>query len=122
MVTAIMHRIPSLDKPGPGGSGLPREEDNCGVRVIAGDNTGAVLQPQMDHEKSGHSLHGPVEAGDKEDGGPISTYMNSNFQLISNSIMMGGSHKVHNPGVRMEISDFVEHGTGHSKHYGQQKR
>lgn len=121
MVSAIMHRISGLHKhAAAGGSGPPHEEDDRGVRIImlTGNNTGAALHTKMDHERPGHSRsHGPVEYGEEDDGGPMSTFVNSNFQAINNSITMGGSHEVSDPGVHMEISDFVEHKKlGQSKH------
>ncbi|KAK9275291.1 hypothetical protein L1049_022553 [Liquidambar formosana] len=43
---------------------------------------------------------------------PLRTYVNSNFQAINNSIMLGGSYSTNDPGVHMDISDFFEH-NGH---------
>ncbi|XP_030540143.1 uncharacterized protein LOC115747949 [Rhodamnia argentea] len=100
MVSAIVGRIPDLHRPG-GSSLTSEEDDDLGVRIVtlAGHNIGATLKSEMD-EKSG----GPDEELDS-----MSTYVNSNFQAVNNSIMMGGSYTTNDPGVHLDVSDFVDH-------------
>lgn len=104
MMSSITHRVTDLHKSSGSGSGQNVEdEEDGGVRIItlAGTNTGATLRSELD-EKSGqsHRSGGPEEA--------LSTYVNSNFQAINNSMMLGGSYQAHDPGVHLDISEFIE--------------
>ncbi|KAF8028086.1 hypothetical protein BT93_E0871 [Corymbia citriodora subsp. variegata] len=106
MVSAIVARISNLQSPS--SSLVPEEEDDLGVRIVtlAGNNIGATLKSEMD-QKSGD----PDEELDA-----MSTYVNSNFQAVNNSIMMGGSYMTNDPGVHLDVSDSVEpHGKDHHK-------
>lgn len=99
MVSAIVGRISNLQRPG--SSQTSEEDDDRGVRIVtlAGNNVGATLKSEMDEKSSG-----PDEELDA-----MSTYVNSNFQAVNNSIMMGGSYTTNDPGVHLDVSDFVEH-------------
>jgi hypothetical protein len=106
MVTAMTHRVSDFHKSG--SSNLQDQDDlddDHGVRIItlAGTNTGATMRSELD-EKPNPADHG-FSFGEPE---PLSTYVNSNFQAINNSIMMGGSYASNDPGVHLDISDFFE--------------
>ncbi|GER57878.1 oxidoreductases [Striga asiatica] len=70
------------------------EEQGVGMITLAGNNVGATMQGDVD------------EVEQLED---LATYVNSNFQAINNSIMMGGGYKTNDPGVHLDISDVYEH-------------
>lgn len=100
MVSAITHRVTDIHKSS--GSGSAQDDEDGGVRIItlAGTNNGATLRSELD-EKSGQSLHG----GEPE---ALSTYVNSNFQAVNNSMMLGGSYQANDPGVHLDVSEFTE--------------
>lgn len=100
MVSAITHHVTGFHKPG--SSHHLDNEDEQGTRIItlAGNNEGATLRSELDAKSGKYSSHDEAEA--------LSTYVNSNFQAINNSIMLGGSYHANDPGVRMDISDFTE--------------
>ncbi|KAK8490209.1 hypothetical protein V6N13_052747 [Hibiscus sabdariffa] len=86
MVSSITSRLE-------GGGG---DDDGAGIITLAGNNVGATMRSQLD-EKS----------GDETDA--LSTYVNSNFQAVNNSIMLGSSYNANDPGVHLDISDVVQH-------------
>ncbi|KAI9076836.1 hypothetical protein K1719_041140 [Acacia pycnantha] len=108
MVTSITSRVANFHK-----SGHYKEDDDDedGARIItlAGTNDGATLKSKVDNNKpaAGHHSGKPEEE-------ELSTYVNSNFQAVNNSIMFSGSYQAHDPGVNVEISDFTEP-AGHHK-------
>ncbi|KAM0979144.1 hypothetical protein ACFX13_015335 [Malus domestica] len=112
MVSAITNRVTDIHK---SGSIHHEDEDEDGVRIItlAGSNTGATLRGELDHENVNKlaGLHGGGPALEEADG--LSTYVNSNFQAVNNSLMMGGNYTTNDPGVRMDITDVVEPHGGH---------
>ncbi|XP_054801157.1 uncharacterized protein LOC129305201 [Prosopis cineraria] len=119
MVSTITHRVTDLHKSSGSGSGQNLEDDeDGGVRIItlAGNNTGATLRSALD-EKSAQS-HGSEEPE------ALSTYVNSNFQAINNSMMLGGSYEANDPGVRLDISEFIEPRSKHreKKHRKKEKK
>lgn len=103
------------------------DEEKHGVRIItlAGSNTGASMRGELDdsnarangHHSLGHG--GPLSQNDHEEDG-LGTYVNSNFQAINNSIMLGGSYSSNDPGVHLDISDFLQH-PSHPHHAGKSK-
>lgn len=99
MVSAITHRVTDFHNH----KSADADDDDRGVRIItlAGNNNGATLRSELD-QKSGQSLPG----GETESA--LSTYVNSNFQAINNSMMLGGSYEANDPGVHLDISDFTE--------------
>ncbi|PON97688.1 hypothetical protein TorRG33x02_065980 [Trema orientale] len=112
MVSAITSRLTNIHKTS-SGHGLDQSDQNDdgddekGVRIItlAGTNTGATLRGELDDKPAGLNSGEPVLLGDSE---ALRTYVNSNFQAVNNSIMMGGSYSTNDPGVHVEISDFIE--------------
>lgn len=83
------------------------EDDEHGVRIItlAGNNVGATMRGEMDQKLLPEEKM-LQQQQDQNEG--LSTYVNSNFQAINNSIMVGGSYSSNDPGVHMDISDYVE--------------
>ncbi|XP_034711899.1 uncharacterized protein LOC117934344 [Vitis riparia] len=104
MISALTNRLSDLQQVQKQGSSQQDDEDDRGVRIItlAGSNTGATMRGELD-EKPGHP---GLSVGENE---ALNTYVNSNFQSVNNSIMMGGSYSTNDPGVHMDISDLVEH-------------
>lgn len=109
MVSSITNRISDIHKLSGGSHHHHEEEDEHGIRVITltGTNTGATLRSELD-EKS-------VETTQLDETDGFKTYVNSNFQAVNNSIMMGGSYNTNDPGVHLDISDFAEVPHGHKK-------
>ncbi|CAN4091683.1 unnamed protein product [Withania somnifera] len=107
MISSLTKRLASLQclhKAAAGDSGQNLQgddEDDHGTRIItlAGTNVGASMRGERE-EKAGleHDSPGEHEAG--------KTYVNSNFQSINNSIMLGGSYCTNDPGVHLDISDY----------------
>ncbi|CAL5430108.1 unnamed protein product [Camellia sinensis] len=95
-------------------------DDENGVRIItlAGSNTGAAMRGELDDKSSPHGHGGGPHPRLLSENEALDTYVNSNFQAINNSIMMGGSYSSNDPGVHMDISDYLEQHQGHTKHAG----
>ncbi|XP_010533526.1 PREDICTED: uncharacterized protein LOC104809289 [Tarenaya hassleriana] len=94
MISALSQM--GADKPG---SSHLEDEDEHGVRVItlSGSNIGATMKTELD--------------GDSDRDGNLdflSTFANSNFQAVNNSIMMGGEYETHDPGVHLDICGDTE--------------
>ncbi|KHN25178.1 hypothetical protein D0Y65_004072 [Glycine soja] len=95
MLSAITHRVTDFHKPG--------------------NNNGATMKSELD-EKSSNPSHGDEPEA-------LSTFVNSNFQAINNSVMLGGSYQANDPGVHMDISDFsTAHEHHHQSHYHKEER
>ncbi|WCJ26687.1 hypothetical protein M5689_008489 [Euphorbia peplus] len=114
MVNAITSRVSDLQKPA-GASHHHHhhhrqevEEDESGVRIVtlAGTNTGATMRTELD-EKSNNSFKG-ISSGHESDDAS-GTYVNSNFQAVNNSIMLGSNYNTNDPGVHLDISDLFDH-------------
>ncbi|KDP42685.1 hypothetical protein JCGZ_23625 [Jatropha curcas] len=107
MVNAITSRVSDLQKSGVSHHHQQQgEDDEHGVRIItlAGTNTGATMRSELD-DKPNYNPQGL--SGDEPEA--LGTYVNSNFQAINNSIMIGGSYNTNDPGVHLDISDIFEH-------------
>lgn len=102
MVAAITHRLTDFHKSG--SSTHWDFEDDSGARIItlAGTNSGATLRSELDGKTV---LEDELTLGESDE---LSTFVNSNFQSVNNSIMMSGCYKANDPGVHVEISEFVE--------------
>ena len=73
------------------------------------------MKSELD-EKSSNPSHGDEPEA-------LSTFVNSNFQAINNSVMLGGSYQANDPGVHMDISDFsTAHEHHHQSHYHKEER
>ncbi|XP_059662093.1 uncharacterized protein LOC132308116 [Cornus florida] len=101
MISALAHRLTNLQhvhKPGSSHHATECDDDH-GVSIITltGTNTGATMRSELDDK--------PQE-GEND---ALGTYVNSNFQAINNSLMLSGSYNTNDPGVHLEITDYVEH-------------
>ncbi|KAF7149673.1 hypothetical protein RHSIM_Rhsim02G0255200 [Rhododendron simsii] len=147
MVSSLINRLAQLQhnpdhvqKQQPAGSShlhqqLAHEDDdeNHGVRIVTlgGSNTGAAMRGELDDNNArahGHHAlgHGELLSQNDHEEDGLGTYVNSNFQAINNSIMLGGSYSANDPGVHLDISDFLQlpHHTPHagtSKHKRKEK-
>lgn len=121
MVSAIMSRIPDLHlKPGSSSHHQHQDEDERGIRVVtlAGNNIGASLKTDQPDEKSGAVHPDGVFFGEDGQSDAMTTYVNSNFQAINNSIMMDGKYEANDPGVHLDITDVVETNKGKFRKHG----
>ncbi|CAL0333434.1 unnamed protein product [Lupinus luteus] len=109
MVFAITHGVTGFQKPGSTNQQHLENEEEHGLSMItlAGTNNGATMRSEID-EKYGNSSH-----DDDDEVEALSTYVNSNFQAMNNSIMLGGSYSANDPGVHMDISDFFTEPQSH---------
>ncbi|KAL9669988.1 hypothetical protein QQ045_007538 [Rhodiola kirilowii] len=103
-LTKCLAELKHIHKPAGGASshghaqqriGHHEDDHRRGLRIItlAGSNQGATMHGEL--------MDDPYEA--------LGTYVNSNFQAINNSIMIGGSYTTNDPGVHMDISDVIDH-------------
>ncbi|XP_006302890.2 uncharacterized protein LOC17894550 [Capsella rubella] len=108
----LKNMISSLTHMGGGGGGGEKahagpsqyEEEEDGVRVItlSGSNLGATMKTELDNN------HGDSHKNGDQELEFLSTYVNSNFQAVNNSIMIGAKYETHDPGVHLDISGDVE--------------
>ncbi|KAF9600894.1 hypothetical protein IFM89_013801 [Coptis chinensis] len=100
MTTALTHHLNDLHHIGKSSStrhGESEDEQDVTVITLAGNNIGATMQGELE------------EISDAEEDKAFTTYTNSNFQAINNSIMFGGSYTCKDPGVHIETSmDYFE--------------
>ncbi|XP_057477392.1 uncharacterized protein LOC130765069 [Actinidia eriantha] len=128
MISSLIHKLSDLQhvRKQPAGSSHSHshshrhphshndQEDEGGMRIItlAGSNTGASMRGELDDINS--SSCGKNEA--------LDTYVNSNFQDINNSIVLGGSYSTNDPGVHLDIiSDYYDPEAGAHDHPKQVK-
>ncbi|XP_047341628.1 uncharacterized protein LOC124945272 [Impatiens glandulifera] len=107
MISTLTTRLSDVQ-----GGGDPSDDDQRGSRIItlAGTNVGATMKgQQQETEKQFRRLDGQdnQDEDDNEDGHTSRTLVNSNFQAINNSIMMGGSYSANDPGVHIEVTDYL---------------
>lgn len=81
------------------------DDQGSSVITLAGTNTGATMRAELNGKTS--KLEDAAGADENES---LTSYINSNFQAINNSIMFGGSYTGNDPGVHMDISDLYEEG------------
>ncbi|KAL6179954.1 hypothetical protein ACLB2K_046625 [Fragaria x ananassa] len=118
MVTSITNRVTDLHKSRSGHGHEDEDGHGASIITLAGNNTGATLRSELDdhhqdnpRKRGGH--HGLQHGGPTGEPEGLSTYVNSNFQAINNSVMMGGSYTTNDPGVHLDIKEFFEpHGHG----------
>lgn len=136
MISALTHRLADLQRGGGGheqGDDNDEDDDERGVRIItlAGSNVGATLRShdQLDAESWKSS---PADIGNHQGDGwqeeePLTAFVNSNFQAINNSLMLGGSYTTNDPGVHMDVSDAAnnnsteKHDAAHRKQAGRRE-
>ncbi|KAL3834881.1 hypothetical protein ACJIZ3_009617 [Penstemon smallii] len=101
LISALTNRIKHTQKSSSNSNNnVDEEDDDNGVSIItlAGSNLGATMRDEK-----------PAQAqGVEQDDDFAPTYVNSNFQAINNSIMLGGSYETNDPGVHLDITDCVE--------------
>ncbi|KAJ4876211.1 Uncharacterized protein Rs2_41229 [Raphanus sativus] len=97
MISSLTHM--GAEKGGPS-QYEEREEEDEGIRVItlSGSNIGATMKTEVDNN------HGD----NKHELDFLTTFVNSNFQAVNNSLMMGAKYETHDPGVHLDISGDVE--------------
>ncbi|OIW01496.1 hypothetical protein TanjilG_19422 [Lupinus angustifolius] len=109
MVFAITHGVTGFQKQGSTNQHLENDDEHgLSMITLAGTNNGATMRSEID-EKYGNSSHDD----DDDEVEALNTYVNSNFQAINNSIMLGGSYSANDPGVHMDISDFFTEPQSH---------
>ncbi|CAA7039719.1 unnamed protein product [Microthlaspi erraticum] len=102
MISSLTY-MGGAEKAGPSQYGEDENKEDDGIRVItlSGSNLGATMKTELGNNND----HG----GDKSELDDfLSTYVNSNFQAVNNSIMMGAHYETNDPGVHLEISGDVE--------------
>ncbi|XP_010418355.1 PREDICTED: uncharacterized protein LOC104703959 [Camelina sativa] len=90
------------DKAHAGTSQYEEEEDSIRVITLSGSNLGATMKTELDNNHADGHKNGDQELDF------FSTYVNSNFQAVNNSIMIGAKYETHDPGVHLDISGDVE--------------
>ncbi|XP_050236773.1 uncharacterized protein LOC126686670 [Mercurialis annua] len=92
MVNTITSRVGDFHKPG---------DDEAGIRMVtlAGTNMGATMRTELDDQIGTDNQQRAASESE-----PLATYVNSNFQAVNNSMMLGSSYSTHDPGVHLDIS------------------
>ncbi|KAH6803272.1 hypothetical protein C2S51_034718 [Perilla frutescens var. frutescens] len=111
MISALTARLGRIQRPNKTGSSSSQnlqDEEEQGARIItlAGSNLGATMRGDVDGKVSGGPQELPLPA--EEQGDSASYAVNSNFQAINNSIMLGGSYDANDPGVHLDTTDYVD--------------
>ncbi|XP_074558921.1 uncharacterized protein LOC141814864 [Curcuma longa] len=75
--------------------GLGSRERGFGTITLAGENKGATMKAEIE------------ELLESDDSG-MHTYANSNYQAVNNSILLGGSTTAEDPGVHVDITEYIE--------------
>ncbi|KAJ4877096.1 Uncharacterized protein Rs2_42114 [Raphanus sativus] len=78
------------------------EEDGIRAITLSGSNLGATMKTELDDN------HGDSYKNGGQELDFLTTFVNSNFQAVNNSIMMGAKYETHDPGVHLDISGDVE--------------
>ncbi|KAL8469759.1 hypothetical protein ACS0TY_032563 [Phlomoides rotata] len=117
LISALTNRLGATQKPG-GSSSTDDEEQGVGIITLAGSNLGATMRGDMDDK----TAPGLPEQLQQDDDSSSSYLVNRNFQAINNSIMLGGSYKTNDPGVHLDITDYVDHNDIHKKGRKKSKR
>lgn len=106
LISALTNRLSSIHRTHKSGNSSTLNQDDAdqGVRIItlAGSNLGATMRGDMDEKPVGPQ---GLDLAEEED---FATYVNSNFQAVNNSIMLGGSYETNDPGIHLDISDYLE--------------
>ncbi|KAF2575704.1 hypothetical protein F2Q70_00001279 [Brassica cretica] len=99
-VSSVTHM--GADKAGPSQYEEEKEEDGISAITLAGSNLGATMKTELDDNQGDSYKNGGQELDF------LTTFVNSNFQAVNNSIMMGAKYETHDPGVHLDISGDVE--------------
>ncbi|XP_073133164.1 uncharacterized protein [Henckelia pumila] len=108
LISALTSRLTAMQRSQKNGNSMDlnnQESNEHGVRMItlAGSNLGASMRGEIDQKPD--ALQGDQAVPESED---FATYVNSNFQAINNSIMLGGSYETNDPGVHLDISEYKD--------------
>ncbi|XP_009780611.1 uncharacterized protein LOC107818234 [Nicotiana tabacum] len=124
MLSALTKRLGSLQRvhnKASTGDSSQSDDDDHGTKIItlASTNVGASMRG-VTEEKAG------FEGDPSEENEALKTYVNNNFQTLNNSIMLGCSYCTNDPGVHLDITDYMEHDQkptllGHEKKKGKNK-
>ncbi|XP_051144942.1 uncharacterized protein LOC127260923 [Andrographis paniculata] len=109
LISTLTNRLGSIQRSpnNPGDYSGSQDDEDQGVRIItlAGSNLGATMRGGRGDDKPASDPQGQGVEPEQED---FATFVNSNFQAINNSIMMGGSYETNDPGVHLNIVDEAE--------------
>lgn len=97
LISTLTNRLGGIQRSSNPGDDQGEEESGVGIITLAGSNQGATMRGGMEDKYSDD-----VEQDD------FATYVNSNFQAINNSIMLGGNYETNDPGVHLNIVEDVE--------------
>ncbi|CAA3017464.1 uncharacterized protein LOC111366511 [Olea europaea var. sylvestris] len=117
LISSLTSCASSIPKNG-GDSTQHNTQDYDGLRMItlAGTNVGANMHGEMDEKPNGPQ---GIELGGTEE---LTTYANNNFQAINNSIILGGSYNTKDPGVHLDVSEYMDHNAHHLEHDKKEKK
>ncbi|VVB08741.1 unnamed protein product [Arabis nemorensis] len=101
MISSLTHM--GAEKGGPS-QYEEEEKGEDGVRVItlSGTNLGAIMKTELDNNHGDNDINGDHELDF------FKTFVNSNFQAVNNSIMIGAKYETNDPGVHLDISGNME--------------
>ncbi|KAF2539762.1 hypothetical protein F2Q68_00019575 [Brassica cretica] len=102
MISSLTHM--GADKAGPSQYEEQEngEEDVIRVITLSGTNLGATMKTELDDNHVDSYKNGDHELDS------LTTFVNSNFQAVNNSLMIGAKYETHDPGVHLDISGDVE--------------
>jgi outer membrane biosynthesis protein TonB len=118
-VAEMVHKLSASAPSAGGGHGRPASAAaGTTVVTLAGENKGASMKidgaaladgkadSAAGKERRGHKLDGSAVAGGKEQGGSkgLTAFVNSNVQVINNSLMLQSSCNGGDPGVHLKLS------------------
>ncbi|CAI9757671.1 unnamed protein product [Fraxinus pennsylvanica] len=106
LISSLTNCVSSIPK---NGGDSTQDDDGFRMITLSGTNLGANMRGEMDEKPTGPQ---GVELGDTEE---LTAYVNNNFQASNNSIMLGGSFNTKDPGVHLDISEYVDHNAHHLK-------
>ncbi|XP_022985289.1 uncharacterized protein LOC111483341 [Cucurbita maxima] len=113
MASTLTSRLGMIRKGGTAHHHEVVDDHGSSVITLAGTNTGATMRAELNGKAK------KLEDAGVDKNEPLTSYINSNFQAINNSIMFGGSYTGNDPGVHMNITDL--HEEGHKAEKGRAK-
>jgi hypothetical protein len=92
-------------------TGLTDDGGSTTIITLAGENNGATMEAAGNDEAEDLVVVGKESEGvDQEEGeeSVVSTYANSNYQAVNNSVLVSGSCAVNDPGVHVIVVEHVD--------------
>jgi hypothetical protein len=92
-------------------TGLTDDGGSTTIITLAGENNGATMEAAGNDEAEDLVVVGKEsEDVDQEEGeeSVVSTYANSNYQAVNNSVLVSGSCAVNDPGVHVIVVEHVD--------------